>query len=171
MLALPVIRIDRDDTIVFVNDEWLDFHRDTSGAADVLAEAVRGRPFVDFAPDAGTAAIFGFALRRVRKTQQPMQVPYRIESRTQRWHLDMEALPLPEGEIECRFRTLLIEVPGPDLLTVCAWCNKIRFPEGRWSRRQALAENLDFFLGDAPRVTHGVCPSCTTALKATLGFT
>jgi hypothetical protein len=171
MRSLPVIRVNRRDEIVFVNDEWLDLLRETTGATDVAAAGVRGRPFADFAPDPGAAVIFRFVLRRVRKTQQPMQVPFRIEASAHRWHLDMQVLPLAEGEVECRYRTLLVEVPGPDLLTMCAWCQRVQFPEGRWARRQTLAENLDFFLGDAPRVTHGICPSCAAAVKATLVFT
>jgi hypothetical protein len=169
MAVLPVIRVDRRDEVVFVNEEWLDLLRETTGAHNV-AEGVRGRRFLDFAPDSGTAAIFRFVLRRVRKTQEAMHVPFRVESSAHRWHLDMEVRPLAEGEVECRYRTLLVEVPGPDLLTVCAWCQKVRFPQGRWARRQALAEQLDFFLGEAPKVTHGICPACAAALKTTLGF-
>lgn len=166
MGSLPVVRVDQEDRIVSVNDDWLDLWRDTTGDADLAAEGVRSRLFSDFAPDSGMAAIFAFVLARVRRTQESMHVPFRMESSARRWHLDLQVLPLAEGQVECSYRTLLVEVRGPDLLTVCAWCQRVQLPEGRWTRRQALAEHLEFYLGDAPKVTHGICPSCAAAVKA-----
>jgi hypothetical protein len=169
MDALPLLRLDAKDAIRFANARWLELLRETGGP--VLTEAdVQGRAFAEFAPDVRLAPVFAFAFRRVRETGEAMRVPFRIEGATQRHHMDLHVLPLGDGAVECRYATLLVEVPGPDLLTLCAWCQRVRLPEGVWARRRVLSESLDYFLGDAPRVTHGICPSCTSAMKARLGF-
>ena len=169
MSSAPVVRLDTDDSILFVNAPWLDLQRETGGR-DLSEDDVRGRPFAEFTPDVRLTPVFQFVFRRVREMREPMQVPFRIDAREHRWHMDMHVAALDTGVVECRYATLLVEVPGPDLLTVCAWCQRVRLPAGLWDHRQALFERLDFYLGDAPRVTHGICPSCTAALKGTFRF-
>jgi hypothetical protein len=39
------------------------------------------------------------------------------------------------------------------LITICAWCNKIRDSEGLWHRSQAL-------LARGVQFSHGICPAC-----------
>jgi hypothetical protein len=47
------------------------------------------------------------------------------------------------------------------LLPMCAWCRRIKSPEGAW-------EPIERYLHDhgGPEVSHGVCPECATRLKA-----
>lgn len=52
------------------------------------------------------------------------------------------------------------------LLTVCAWCNRIRTRQGEW---------CDAEEGDSrgPRTTHGICPECLerATARATMAAT
>jgi hypothetical protein len=162
---VPVIRLDECDAIAFASERWVDFIRETGGSA-LSTTGVLGRPFSDFAPDAQLAPLYRLVFRRVRELQQEMRVPFRIAALDRRWHVSMHVSPLASGEIECRYHVLHLEVPGGELLTQCAWCLKVHFPEGVWAEVADLSGRLDLFLSDAPRVTHGICPSCAVAFRA-----
>jgi hypothetical protein len=48
-----------------------------------------------------------------------------------------------------------VEAPCRRLITICAWCKKVRNSEGVWRRLQAQVQaytNAEF--------THGICPTC-----------
>ncbi len=47
------------------------------------------------------------------------------------------------------------------LVPICAWCRKVRAPEGEW-------QSLEDYLSDQLRVgvTHGMCPDCAARLAA-----
>jgi hypothetical protein len=162
---VPVLRLDDNDAITFASAEWLGFLRETGGP-ELTAAGVVGRPFSDFAPDPHLGPLYRLVFRRVRQTQQPLRVPFRLEAGGRRWHMDLSMLPLPSGEVECRYETVLVETPGAELLTQCAWCRRVHLPEGLWAPREVLSDRLDLFLGDPPRVTHGICPSCSVAFSA-----
>jgi hypothetical protein len=49
------------------------------------------------------------------------------------------------------------------LITICAWCNKIRDSEGLWHRPQAsLPKGVKF--------SHGICPECADRLYSSYLF-
>jgi len=157
-----VIRLDASDSIVFASGPWLQLARET-GHPHVTDAVAKGRPFSDFAPDPELGPVYRLIFRRVRDTGEPASVPLRFETSARTWHVDVHVLRLPTGELECHFYSLLIEMPRPELLTQCAWCKRVRLPEARWAPTRELSERMEFFLGDAPRVTHGICPSCAEA--------
>jgi hypothetical protein len=165
--TVPVLRLDGNDTITFASAEWLDFVRETGGPALTVA-GVLGRAFSDFAPDPYLAPLYRLVFRRVRETRQTMRVPFRLEASGRRWHLELHVVPLADGKVECRYDTLLVEGPGRELVTQCAWCRRVHLPEGQWAAREIVAERLDLFLGDPPRVTHGICPSCAVGFSASV---
>lgn len=173
-----VIRIDAADTLAFASEGWLEFVRRTL-SKELTEAAALGRSFSDFAPDPALTALYALVFRRVRETGRPMRVPFRCDLSAERWHMDMEVLPLAGGQLECRYHTVLVEhvgsasaseAPPARLLTCCAWCRSVRLPEGDWTGVEAVGERLDFFFGEAVQVTHGICPSCASGLRATLTF-
>jgi hypothetical protein len=42
------------------------------------------------------------------------------------------------------------------LITICAWCNKIRDTEGRWQQQLVTAFQAD----REATLSHGICPEC-----------
>ena len=137
-----------------------------------------GRPFSDFSPDPDMTPVYQLVFKRVRATGQPMRIPYRTDSPTERRYMEMEVAPLADGFVECRIRTVLVhELPAeapPDsrdpLLPVCAWCRRVRLADGSWANVEEAAERLALFLGPARRLTHGICPTCDVAARHSLAF-
>jgi hypothetical protein len=170
---MVAVRLDVTDKVVFATESWFPF---VGGGDDSqLTEAeVLGRPFSEFAPDRAFVPLYELVFRRVRRTRQPIRVPFTCDSGDERRHMEMEVLPLESGGLECRYHTVLVErhgsaaaskrSPAQELLTLCSWCKKVRLPEGNWVEVETAAQRLEFFLGEAPQLTHGICPPCRRAL-------
>ncbi len=47
------------------------------------------------------------------------------------------------------------------LLTMCAWCKKVRDDQGYWKRVGAYISELPY-----GTITHGICPDCAVKLTA-----
>ncbi len=45
------------------------------------------------------------------------------------------------------------------LLTMCAWCKKVRDDQGRWNNGEAI-----LFTQPNAKYTHGICPDCAGKL-------
>ena len=159
MDSVPVIRLDTSDSIVFASEPWLELAHET-GHPHVTEGGAVGRPFSAFAPDPELGPVYRLIFRRVRDTGEPASVPLKFEASGRTWHMDVHILRLPTGELECHYYSLLIEMPGTEILKQCAWCKRVLLPQGRWAPTRELSEQIEFFLGDGPRVTHGICPSC-----------
>lgn len=179
--SAAVLRLDASDSIVEASPGWLE-SLCPDGGPGLTAPAVLGRPFSDFSPDPDMAPVYQLVFKRVRATGQPMSVPYRSDALTERRYMEMEVVPLPDGFVECRTHTLLVErrpaeaPPDPwgsgadTLLPVCAWCRKVRLADGSWAPIEAAAERLALFLGPARRLSHGICPACDADLRRSLAF-
>ncbi len=178
--SLSVVRLDPNDAIVFVSEGWMESAR-ASGSSELTESAVLGRPFSEFVADPVSVQLYQLVFRRVRKTGLAIRVPFRCEAPNERWHMEMEVRPLENGGLECRNQTVLVENRGRanlpeakarsnDFLTLCSWCKKVKLPEGAWVDVEAAAQRLELFLGVAPQLTHGVCPSCKAALRGSLAF-
>jgi hypothetical protein len=171
------VHLDVADAIVFASEDWLQLAQGNDGQMP-LAAAVFGRCFFDFAPESHLFPLFEVVFRRVRRTGQPIRIPFTSESLSERRHMEMEVLPLEGGGLECRYHTVLVEELGPGtssggarpqpLLTLCSWCKKVQLPDGTWVEVEAAAQRLEFFLGEAPQLTHGICFPCKDALWASL---
>jgi hypothetical protein len=172
------VRLDVADAIVFASEDWLQFAQGNGGQMP-LAAAVLGRSFFDFAPGSHLFPLYELVFRRVRRTGQPIRIPFTSESSSERRHMEMEVLPLEGSGLECRYHTVLVEelgtrtpsegAPRPQpLLTLCSWCKKVQLPDGTWVEVEAAAQRLEFFLGEAPQLTHGICLPCKDVLWAGL---
>ncbi|HKC11603.1 MAG TPA: hypothetical protein VKI41_06060 [Vicinamibacteria bacterium] len=171
------MHLDIADAIVFASEDWLQLANGMDGRPAEPA-GVLGRPFFDFAPDSHIFPLYELVFRRVRRTGQPIRIPFTSESSSERRQMEMEVLPLEGGGLECRYHTVLVEAlgpgaspgdaPRPPLLTLCSWCKKVKLPEGPWVEVEAAAQRLEFFLGEAPQLTHGICLPCKDALWAGL---
>jgi hypothetical protein len=167
-----VVRLDAQDRITSASEDWLQYA--PASGREPKEGALVGRSFFDFSPDPACVALYELVFRRARRTWQPIRVPFTWESPSERRHLELEVVALEGGGLECRYHTILVETrepvashlprPPKQLLTLCGWCKKVRLPEGNWVEVEAAAQHLEFFFGEAPRLTHGICQPCRAAL-------
>lgn len=159
-----VVRLSAVDALLFASDEWRECARAHAGVEEVV-----GRPFSEFVADPDTVPLYDLVFRRVRASGQPMNVPFRCETPEERRHMEMEVRSLGDGVLECHTRTVLVErpaasassrAPAAHFLTLCGWCRRVRLPEGTWADLETAAQRLSLFLGEVPKVTHGICPHC-----------
>ena len=75
---------------------------------------------------------------------------------------------LPESSVN--IRDCFMEVDRSNirklngLLTMCAWCNKVRDDRGYWKQVEAyICEHSD------AKFTHGICPECAGKLAQEIG--
>lgn len=165
-----IYRIDGQDRIVFVNEEWDRFAQANDGES-VLSARILQRPLWDFISDMTTQELYRQILQRVR-SGRPIRFTFRCDAPHFRRTLQMD-IHLVEGDtVELRtqtlaeerrqpiqFETLQDRVPG-DLLRMCSWCKKVHV-EGAWEELEVAVERLQLFQRPRPPlITHSVCESC-----------
>ncbi len=173
--------IDADDRIRHVDEGWIAFARENAGSAGerILPPAILGQPLLSSITDATTRSIWRALLARVRKAAAPSRFRFRCDSPGMRRLLEMTITPGAGGSIEFTTTVVLAErrmavalldpaVERTDeLLTTCAWCARVRCHDDEWCDLEEGVQRLNLFDRDAlPRLSHGMCPSCLTAMEA-----
>ncbi len=164
-----VYRINGQDRIVFVNEEWDRFAQANDGET-VLAARVLQRPLWDFISDVTTQEIYRQILQRVR-SGRPVRFTFRCDAPQFRRTLRMDIYPGEGNTVEFRTHTLSEEhrqsvrfevtrCGSGDLLRMCSWCKKV-YTEGSWEEIEVAIERLQIFRRPCPPlITHGICESC-----------
>lgn len=168
-------RIDADDTIVFVNDQWDQFAGSNDGNG-VRSSEVLGRSLWEFIDGLTTQQIYRQIVKRSR-AGNAVGFPLRCDAPDRRRLLRMEVRAADGGAVEFRSRVLseepraalsLLDRRLPrtdDLITVCSWCEKVRV-EGRWVDVEDAIEALGLFQqDDLPALTHGICATCSESMN------
>jgi hypothetical protein len=179
--TLYVHRIDADDVIVFLGDEWRDFAR--ANGAPGLVEA-EGRSLWDFVVGPEVRDVYRHMLDRVREDGGSIAFPYRCDSPALRRFLEMEIVPARRGEVEFRSRLVAVdERPGlvallttearepasSRLVVSCSWCRRFRLESG-WVEAEEAIRELGLFGGvPAPKISHGICEDCARRFSAGSG--
>jgi len=177
--GIVVYRVDAEDRLAFVNDEWDRFAAANAGQA-CLSSKVLGRPLWDFVSDRTTRLLYGSMLAKVR-AGAPVRFPFRCDSPDCRRFLEMSAGLADLGAVEFTVRTAAIEsrpaqalldpaTPRTEaLLRICGWCKKVEIG-GLWYETEVAVAKLGLFGAHAlPLVTHGMCLECEAAMTRTIG--
>ena len=172
-----VYRIDGDDRIVFISDNWLAFAEDNEGADSCHPSLVINRPIWDFISGAETAHLYEVIIENVRSRKKPVTVRYRCDSPAYRRSMEMTVVPLEGGTVEFRSAVLKIEerdkvvllegsgLPSGDIITMCSFCKKVRMPDNEWVEAEVAVERLSLFdTRWLPLISHGVCQPCYDAV-------
>jgi hypothetical protein len=170
---LYIHRIDAEDRLTFVNDEWRRFAEE-NGAPD-LPERAQGTPLWMHIRGRDLQHVYRAIVARVRASREPLAYPFRCDSPEVRRFMELTVAPGPGGEVEFRSRLLRVEprqpaapaVPAPPraprVLVVCSWCRRVR--TDAWVDIEDAARSLRLFDDDNfPRVSHGVCERCRDRL-------
>jgi hypothetical protein len=170
-------RLDPDDRITFLGGSWNEFAR--SNGAPNLVDDPLGRSVWDYVAGAETAFLWGEVLRRARETNAVLMFPFRCDSPRERRFLMMAVQAVGDGAVELVSETQRVEARvaadwlestvrrGAWMISSCSWCRKFEV-EGEWVEVEEAVAHFDSFAGNAPEITHGVCPTCAAALRAEL---
>jgi hypothetical protein len=173
-----VYRVDRADTIEFVNDAWARFARANDAAQ--LAEGVLGASLWDYIAGDDVAQLYRDLLARVRMAAVCVEFPFRCDSQQRRRDMHLILAPLEDRKVE--FRAVLkserphaspihLLGPGPattsdSFVTMCAWCKATKV-DGEWVALEEAVQRTPYMLQHPfPSLSHGICDSCAKTYQA-----
>jgi len=172
-----VYRLDENNRIVHCNSAWNQFAVDNEGSELVFNE-IKSQSLWDHIHDSETVHIHEKLLERAKKLNKPLVLPFRCDSENVRRYLEMHIVPLEQGGIEYRCRTIREEerdlkgisikhqAAGGDVLRMCSWCNRIHVADEDWCELEDAIVKLNIFSASkVVPITHGICESCFKKLK------
>jgi len=168
-------QIDAADRITFVGGDWDRFAQDNGGVG-LEADKVLGCFLWDFIKDPTTREVYRSLVARARKGHR-VRCELRCDGPSIRRFLEMTITARGPEVIEFNTRPLRTEpretvlllaagVPRSEaLLRICAWCNYVDVGSDTWLEVEEATSQLRLFEQSAiPAITHGMCPSCYTAM-------
>jgi hypothetical protein len=173
-----VYRIDGEDRIVFVNDEWDRFAL-ANGGGELGSLFILDRSLWEFVSDPGTRDIYLEAVRRVRHGRA-LHFSFRCDSPDCRRLLEMNMSYLDNRQVEFRTQTLSVEPRQTqelldsrfprcgDFLRVCGWCKKA-LVQDKWIELEEAFDCLRLHEQlTLPEITHGLCGTCLENMSRSL---
>ena len=172
-------RIDKNEIIVSVSDNWLSFAEENFGANSCNPENVVGSSLWDFIHDPETVHLYEIILKKVRGHQRAATFPFRCDSPEERRFLILSVVPMMDDAIEFissvsrteareSIELLKSDIERSDeFVRICSMCKKIAISDEEWIEIEIAMQELKLFEKDVlPNLTHGVCHSCYDAAMA-----
>lgn len=170
-----IYRIDADDRLVGMNDAWTAFAAENRGDA-AMPDAVVGRTLWDFVKDQALRELYRRMVRQARDGA-PVRFRYRCDAPQERRVFEMAISAVASGEVEFRSELKATEQRppiawldpqvrhGPALVRLCSWCGRVALPDGQWvAVEKAMERHPALQQAEAPALTHGICPECSTQM-------
>jgi hypothetical protein len=172
-------RINAQDGITYVNDEWSKFAVE-NGAPELIGLRVLNKNIWSFISGMSVDSLYRQIIQRVRSGIE-MTFDLRCDSPELKRLLKMTVKPLTNGEIE--FSTHLIwqkertsnnmhdSIPprSPRVIMTCSWCNRIEVATSEWKEIEEAFDILNFFRSnELPRLSHGICGDCYKRISKTI---
>lgn len=171
--AEVIYQIDKDDLLVLFNNQWNAFATD-NGSPHLLGEKVLKLPLWEFIHDAETRHLHETLLKKVRANKIAIsKLPFRCDAPALRRFMEMDILPLADGSIEYRCRTLRTErrepIPltaadeqgGEYFLRMCSWCKKVDVEKNTWLEIEQAVTLLGLMsAAKIPPISHTMCNAC-----------
>ena len=171
--------IDREDRLHGFNAAWDDFARGNGGAA-LDAARVDGKLLWDYLEEE-TAQLYRRMVQRLRDGRPDIRFQFRCDAPDRRRLLAMHMSAAPNGDVEFVVTPVaeegraLVPVLDPALelderfVVICAWCKRVELAPGAWAEVEEAVPALGLFhSATRPRLTHGICPDCSSGLHAML---
>jgi hypothetical protein len=176
-----IYRIDAAGRITYVNSTWTDFALKNHGEA-VLPERILGCRLLDSVGGSTVRTLYKAMIKRAH-AGQPVTFSYRCDAPDKRRLFAMNIRARPDGELEFASTLLWEESRVPvafleraqardeRMLVVCSWCEKVALPEGNWVPVEEAVTTLRLLETERmPAITHGICPACQAAMRASSGL-
>jgi hypothetical protein len=171
-----VHRIDGDDVIRYVNDEWVAFAM-ANGAPDLTAENIVGHSIHDFIAGAETRHVYRMLLARVRSRRLTLRVPFRCDSPTNKRCMTLHMRPHGATGVEfiselrheeARSPIALLDTDAArceEIVRICSWCKRVLTGQ-RWEEIEAAIAARDLMrCTEMPQLKHGMCPECLAIVQ------
>lgn len=168
--------IDGEDRIIQVSPNW-DAFALASDAPEICAQKILNHPLMIFLSGLETKHLYKILLAKVRRTQNPLTVPFRCDGPALRRFMELTMRPLAGKRIEFQSIVLreerrdsvpLLDRTSPrtdQLISICAWCKKVKV-DSEWLEVEDAIGKLQLFHEPLlPKLTHGMCSSCQTQLE------
>jgi hypothetical protein len=169
--------IDDQDHLIKVDEGYYRFAEENGWSE---ARTSLGRSLWDYVAGEDMRKLQRLLVRRVRDDVGDVELPFRCDGPDVRREMNIRIVARPGGRIvlfSARLRSeeereepqpiLDPEAPrGPDVLTMCGWCDRFEV-DGEWVEVEEAARRLDLFeRPELPAIRHGICPSCSEMLLA-----
>lgn len=171
-----VYRIDRENIITSVNDNWDSFALGNDWAGECRSDKVVGHLLWDFIQGLETRYLYEILFKGVRKGKGVGPISFRCDSPWERRFLELFLSLLPGGRIEItsiivrsepRQYVKMLDRNAPrssSLITICSMCKKIAITRKEWFEVEEGLIRLRLFEADeVPGLSHGLCPTCFQA--------
>jgi hypothetical protein len=169
-------RIDSEGRISFVNDAWLAFAAE-NGWSTTVSQVV-GSLLMQQIADAETRHIYRLLIDRTLGEGHRSRFLYRCDSPDYRRLMEMRISKSAPDQVEFCSRVLHLkqrdafDVLDPAfrkrskaIVTVCSWC-KAFLADHAWLEVEQAIGRLGLFTETGlPRISHGICPTCSQLMK------
>jgi hypothetical protein len=179
--GLPTIRyrIDAQDRIIWVNEEWAKFAAENDGGNLGRAAGILGQTLWSFIDDQTLCNLYNEMVLLARKGR-PISFRFRCDAPRFRRVFEMRISGGTGAEVdfattlqseEEREAVSLLDCHQPrnqQFIRMCSWCQRV-FANTRWLPVEAAVVALDLMSGPTvPAITHGICEDCNSKVLAKL---
>jgi hypothetical protein len=176
-----VYRIDKEDIITSVSENWMSFAVDNGWSDQSGSEYVVGHPLWDFIYGTETRHLYQEIFKKVRDGKSVGSIPFRCDSPNKRRFLHLLLTPWPDGQIVITSTIVKTESREPvnlidqkekrtnKLINICSMCKKIKLSQNKWIEiEEGIAQLKIFEAEKLPGLTHGLCPACYQKVMETI---
>jgi hypothetical protein len=175
-----IYRIDENNKIIYVSDNWTDFAIQNSADENSIPPDVIGKSLFDFISDKESQLIYEMIVDSVRKKKLDVKIPINCDSPETKRLIEITIKRLPDNHIEFESEIIFIEGREPvklldrtierskDAVRICSFCKKIAIKDEWVNTEEAIIALQLFDAIKLPMLTHGVCPKCYDAAVAKL---
>lgn len=175
-------RIDRENNLVSVGENWRRFAVENAGAASMMPDSLIGKALDFYIEDEETRALYAMVLDSVRRSNRPVAFDFRCDAPAERRFCELRIMPRPDGSVDFESRIVRTETREPmllldpaeprdpdEFLKACSTCKRIAMGESQWVEiEQAMPLLRLNERARTPRITHGLCEECHERIVASL---
>lgn len=168
--------LDDADVMTAVDQWWLAFARE-NGTSELDAASVIGRPIWDFIAGEPTRTLYKELHQYVRRTGNPVTVPFRCDSPTLQRHMQLTIQRQESGCLQYESELLRV-IPqrrvkligtgkrSSAVLTMCSFCKRALLEPSGWLDLEYISLRLRMMDEQTvPDLRYTICPQCATKIE------
>ena len=174
-------RIDENDIVVAVSENWQSLAEENSGLGTCFSKNVVGASLWAHIREPEKRHLCSLILQKVREHHRQRTFSFRCDSPKKRSLLILNVIPHENGFVDFKSQIVKTELGEPvellrvdrerakDLIKICSMCKKIAISETEWEEIDIAVQEMKLFEWEVlPRITHGLCQPCFDIIMAKL---